>query len=53
MKKNGILSRTEIEAFRSQTFLRVVKGELLLKDAALLLELSYSQAKRLFASAGS
>jgi transposase len=49
MKKKGILTRTEIESFRSETFQRVEREELLLKDAALILELSYSQAKRLFA----
>lgn len=49
MKKNGILNRTQLESLRAQTFERVVRKELLLKDAALILQLSYPQAKRLLA----
>ena len=48
MKKNGILNRAELESLRAQTLERVVKEDLLLKDAALILQLSYPQAKRLF-----
>lgn len=48
MKKKAILTRIEIESLRFQTFQRVEKEELLLKDAALIVGLSYSQAKRLF-----
>ncbi|MEW6209374.1 MAG: hypothetical protein AB1631_13475 [Acidobacteriota bacterium] len=49
MKKNRIFNQTQIESLRAQTFERVVRKELLLKDAALILQLSYPQAKRLFA----
>jgi transposase len=48
MKKNGIFNHTQLESLRAQTFERVVRKELLLKDAALILQLSYPQAKRLF-----
>lgn len=48
MKKKRIFNRREIEHLRAQTFKRVERKELLLKDAAQLFQLSYSQAKRLF-----
>lgn len=49
MKKNGILTRAEIEIFRAQTLERVEREGLSLKDAAQLLLLSYPQTRRLFA----
>lgn len=49
MKKNGILTRAEIEMLRAQTLERVEREELSLKDAAQLLLLSYPQTRRLFA----
>src|SRR5262249_12505834 len=48
MKKKLLFTRTELETFRAQTLQRVKRKELLLKDAAHLLHLSYSQVKRLF-----
>jgi transposase len=48
MKKKRILTRTEIESLRIEALKRVERKELLLKDAAQLFQLSYSQAKRLF-----
>ena len=48
MKKNGILNRTEFESFRAQTLERVERKGLSLKEAALILQLSYPQTKRLF-----
>jgi transposase len=48
MKKNRGLTRTQLEFIRAQTLERVERKELLLKDAAHILQLSYSQAKRLF-----
>ena len=48
MKKNRGLTRTQLESLRAQTLERVERKELFLKDAAHILQLSYSQAKRLF-----
>ena len=48
MKRKKVLTRIEIEMIRSQTLQRVVRGEISLKEAALILELSYPQAKRSF-----
>jgi transposase len=48
MKKKWGVTRTPLESFRAQTLQRVESKELFLQDAAQILQLSYSQVKRLF-----